>query len=183
MTDEPDYLREYEHVTLARALVGAGDRTAAGFLERLLTAAEAGGRQGTSLEILVLLAVARKRQGDIGAAMDALSRALELGEPEGYARTFTDEGPTMASLLTGAAKRGVTPSYATQLLGSTNPAPRESARAAFPQFPAPHPHFPNFGILQILSPARQWLAEVRLSEPLHPRSAPHPPPPPPTARP
>ncbi len=128
VTDEPDYLREYEHVTLARALVGAGDRTAAGFLERLLTAAEAGGRQGTSLEILVLLAVARKRQGDIGAAMDALSRALELGEPEGYARTFTDEGPTMASLLTGAAKRGVTPSYATQLLGSTNPAPRESAR-------------------------------------------------------
>ena len=69
-----------------------------------------------------------KRQGDIGAAMAALSRALELGEPEGYARTFTDEGPTMASLLTAAAKRGVAPSYATRLLGSTNPAPRESAR-------------------------------------------------------
>ena len=60
VTDEPDYLREYEHVTLARALLGAGDRTAAGFLERLLTAAEAGGRHGTSLEILVLLAVARQ---------------------------------------------------------------------------------------------------------------------------
>ena len=40
VTDEPDYLREFEHVTLARALLGAGDRTAAGFLERLLTAAE-----------------------------------------------------------------------------------------------------------------------------------------------
>ena len=128
VTDEPDYLREYEHVTLARALLGAEDRTAAGFLECLLTSAEAGGRQGTSLEILVLLAVARKRQGDIGAAMDALSRALELAEPEGFARTFTDEGPTMASLLSAAAKRGVAPSYATRLLGSTNPAPRESAR-------------------------------------------------------
>ena len=56
VTDEPDYLREFEHVTLARALLGAGDRTAAGFLERLLTAAEAGGRHGTALEILVLLA-------------------------------------------------------------------------------------------------------------------------------
>ena len=128
VTDEPDYLREYEHVTLARALLGVGDHSAAGLLERLLTAAEAGGRHGTSLEILVLLAVARRRQGDIGAAMAALSRALELGEPEGYARTFTDEGPTMASLLTAAAKRGVAPSYATRLLGSKNPAPRESAR-------------------------------------------------------
>ncbi len=128
VTDELDYLREYEHVTLARALLGAGDRTAAGFLERLLTAAEAGGRYGTALEILVLLAVARARHGDIGAATAALSRALELGESEGFARTFTDEGPTMASLLTAAAKRGVAPSYATRLLGSTNPAARESAR-------------------------------------------------------
>jgi LuxR family transcriptional regulator, maltose regulon positive regulatory protein len=128
VTDEPDYLREYEHVTLARALLAAGDRTAASFLERLLTAAEAGGRNGTALEILVLLAVARKRQGDTSSAMAALSRALELGEPESYARTFTDEGPTIASLLGAAAKRGVAASYATRLLGSTDKAPREGAR-------------------------------------------------------
>ena len=123
VTDEPDYLREFEHVTLARALLGAGDRTAAGFLERLLTAAEAGGRHGTALEILVLLALARQREGDTGAAMAALSRALELGEPEGYVRIFTGEGPAMAPLLTAAAKRGVAPSYAARLLGSTGPVP------------------------------------------------------------
>ena len=60
--------------------------------------------------------------------MAALSRALELGEPEGYVRTFTGEGPAMAPLLTAAAKRGVAPSYAARLLGSTDPAPPEPAR-------------------------------------------------------
>ena len=46
-SDEPDYLREFEHVTLARALLAGGDDSAAGFLERLLAAAEAGGRLGS----------------------------------------------------------------------------------------------------------------------------------------
>ena len=128
MTDEPDYLREFEHVTLARALLGAGDRTAAGFLERLLTAAEADGRLGTALEILVLLALARQREGDAGAAMAALSRALELGEPEGYVRIFTGEGPAMAPLLTAAARRGVSPLYAARLTGSTGPVPAGPTR-------------------------------------------------------
>ena len=46
VSDEPGYLREFEHVTLARALLAGGDVSAAGFLERLLAAAEAGGRHG-----------------------------------------------------------------------------------------------------------------------------------------
>jgi LuxR family maltose regulon positive regulatory protein len=127
VTDEPDYLREFEHVTLARALLGAGD-AAAGFLERLLTAAEADGRLGTALEILVLLALARQREGDTGAAMAALSRALELGEPEGYVRIFTGQGPAMAPLLTEAARRGVSPLYAARLTGSTGPLPAGPTR-------------------------------------------------------
>jgi LuxR family maltose regulon positive regulatory protein len=125
VTDEPDYLREFEHVTLARALLETEDRTVVGFLERLLTAAEAGGRYGSALEILVLLAVARHREGDGGAAMTALSRALELGEPEGYVRTFTAEGPAVRSLLATAGKRGVAPGYAARLLTSTDRAPIE----------------------------------------------------------
>jgi LuxR family transcriptional regulator, maltose regulon positive regulatory protein len=128
VTDEPDYLREFEHVTLARALLGAGDRAAAGFLERLLTAAEADGRHGTVLEILILLALARQREGDTGAAMAALSRALELGEAEGYVRVFTGEGPAIAPLLSAMAKRGGATSYAARLTGSTDRAPLEPAR-------------------------------------------------------
>jgi LuxR family maltose regulon positive regulatory protein len=98
-----------------------------GFLERLLTAAEAGGRFGSALEILILLAVARHREGDGGASMTALSRALELGESEGYVRTFTAEGPAMRSLLATAAKRGVAQGYAARLLTPTESAPLEPA--------------------------------------------------------
>ena len=102
VSGEPDYLREFELVTLARALLASGDTTAAGLLERLLAAAEAGGRFGSVLEILVLLALARQRHGDVEGAVADVARALELGEPEGYVRTFTDEGPAMVTLL-GAA--------------------------------------------------------------------------------
>jgi LuxR family maltose regulon positive regulatory protein len=128
VTDEPDYLREFEHVTLARALLKAGDRTAASFLERLLSAAEADGRDGTALEILVLLALARQREGDTAGAMAALSRALELGEPERYVRIFTGEGPAMALLLTEAVRRGVSPLYAARLTDSTGPLPAGPTR-------------------------------------------------------
>jgi LuxR family maltose regulon positive regulatory protein len=128
VSDELDYLREFEHVTLARALLGAGDRAAAGFLERLLTAAEADGRQGIALEILVLLALARNREGDVSPAMDPLFRALEQGAPEGYVRIFTSEGPAMGSLLTAAAKQGVATSYTARLLGHMHSVPPEPAR-------------------------------------------------------
>ncbi len=62
-TDELDYLREYEHITLAGALLARGDDSAAPFLERLLAAAEAGGRLGSVREIRVLLAPAQQRHG------------------------------------------------------------------------------------------------------------------------
>ena len=124
-SDEPDYLREFEHVTLARALLARQDDAAAGFLERLLAAAQAGGRLGSVLEILVGLALARQRAGDLDAAVAAVSRALVLGEPEGYVRTFTDEGPPMAALVDAAARRGVAPAYCARLL-------RTAARSSVP---------------------------------------------------
>ena len=62
--DEPSYLHEFEHITLAMVLLAqhraghspAAAAAAAGLLERLLVAAEAGGRTGNVLEILVQLA-------------------------------------------------------------------------------------------------------------------------------
>ena len=72
---------------------------AVGLLERLLQAAEAGGRTGSAIEILVLQALAQQMQGDIRAALAPLERALTLAEPEGYIRLFVDEGDLMRSLL------------------------------------------------------------------------------------
>jgi hypothetical protein len=62
-------------------------------LERLLLAAEEGGRTGHVIEILVLQALALQAPGHIPAALTCLERALTLAEPEGYVRIFVDEGP------------------------------------------------------------------------------------------
>jgi LuxR family maltose regulon positive regulatory protein len=124
--DDLSYLREFEHITLVRILVAQykndhANRSlleAMGLLERLLRAAEAGQRIGSEVEILVLHALAYQMQGDIPAALAPLARALTLAEPEGYVRTFTGEGPSMAALLEKAVKQGIAPNYAGQLLRS-----------------------------------------------------------------
>jgi LuxR family maltose regulon positive regulatory protein len=122
--DDLSYLREFEHITLARVLLARSTsdradsslREAMGLLERLLQAAEEGERAGSVIEILVLQALAHQVQGDIPAALALLSRALSLAEPEGYVRMFVDEGPPMTVLLEEAARHGVAPNYTRQLL-------------------------------------------------------------------
>ena len=122
--DDLSYLREFEHITLARILLARyksdrADRSileAMGLLERLLKAAEEGGRAGSTIEILVLQALAHHAQGDIPAALIPLQQALTLAEPEGYVRIFVDEGPPMAQLLREAAARGIEPDYTGKLL-------------------------------------------------------------------
>ena len=112
--DDLSYLREYEHITLARDAAGrSADRAVAGRAHRavrllhvLLPAAEDGGGRGSVIEILVLQALAHQAQGDVPAALAALRRALALAEPEGYVRIFVDEGAPMAALLQGAAQQG-----------------------------------------------------------------------------
>ncbi|MFZ1398202.1 MAG: LuxR C-terminal-related transcriptional regulator [Candidatus Promineifilaceae bacterium] len=105
--DELSYRREFDHLTLARfwlaqAEQGGGERplqNAATLLNRLQAAAEAGGRTGSLLEILVLQALAHAAQGNEAAALAPLARALTLAEPEGYVRLFVDEGAPLAALL------------------------------------------------------------------------------------
>jgi len=122
--DNLGYLREFEHITLARLILArhAGERAerfahqAARLLERLLLAAEEGGRTGRVIEILVLRTLAHQALGDIPAALGSLDRAVTLAEPEGYVRVFADEGPPMASLLRAAAKQGTRRDYVSRLL-------------------------------------------------------------------
>ena len=91
---------------------------AMGLLERLLQAAEAGGRTGSVIEILVLQALAHEAQGDSPSALAPLERALTLAEPEGYVRVFVDEGTPMARLLSEAAAHGIMPGYTGKLLAA-----------------------------------------------------------------
>jgi len=105
--DELTYRREFEHLTVAMVLLAqhqAGDsRTAVlaatRLLERLLAAAEAGGRHGTGIEVLVQLALAAEAVGDRIHATDLLSRGLALAEREGRIRVFLDAGPALSAVL------------------------------------------------------------------------------------
>jgi LuxR family maltose regulon positive regulatory protein len=129
--DEPVYLREFEHITLARILLGppGGERPgrretkevrdATGLLERLRAAAEAGGRHGSVIEILVLLSRAHHLRGDLSAALAALQHAVALAEPEGYERVFADEGPALAWLLNALTKQAGTTGYLRQLIAAS----------------------------------------------------------------
>jgi LuxR family maltose regulon positive regulatory protein len=122
--DSLSYVREFEHITLARALLSRyateGDKSslheATRLLERLLSAAEAGGRTGSVIEILVLQALNHHARGDTPGALALLERALTLAEPEGYVRVFVGEGPPMASLLKAISKQRAGWDYVLRLL-------------------------------------------------------------------
>ena len=114
--DEPTYLREYEHLTLARLLLARRDDAAGRLLGRLRAAAEEGGRLGSLLEILVLEALGAQARGDVPSALEALRRAVALAEPEGVVRVVADEGAPVAALLRALPKRDPAYRYGRRLL-------------------------------------------------------------------
>jgi LuxR family maltose regulon positive regulatory protein len=85
-------------------------------LERLLTAAQEGGRMGSVIEILILQGLAYHAQGDTPAALRALQQALALAEPQGYDRIFLDEGLPMWQLLHEVVVQKITPHHVGKLL-------------------------------------------------------------------
>ncbi|MCU1445192.1 LuxR C-terminal-related transcriptional regulator [Cryobacterium sp.] len=113
--DDLSYRREFEHITLARLLLGThtGARQpgslddVTGLLERLLTAADAAGRTGSATEILILQSLVHAANGRTAQGLAPLNRALRQAEPEGYIRLFLDEGAPLAVLLRAAAETGV----------------------------------------------------------------------------
>jgi len=124
MHDSLSYVREFEHLTLARVLLAQAShqsddsvrREVLCFLDRLIDAADRGGRTAHVIEILLIQAQAHAATGYAEGAFAALGRALQLAEPEGYVRIFIDEGPSMAVLLQLAVKRRLAVGYAPRLL-------------------------------------------------------------------
>jgi LuxR family maltose regulon positive regulatory protein len=112
------------YLTLARVLLSQGEQQsdakligqALDLLERLLRLSESAGAMGRVVEILVAKALALQALGDTNPALSALERALLLAEPEGYVRTFIDQGAAIAPLLHAAHRRGIAVDYMRQLL-------------------------------------------------------------------
>jgi LuxR family maltose regulon positive regulatory protein len=97
---EISHVREREYLTLVRVLLTQrrlGE--ARQWLASLLQLAEAEGRTGSVIEILMLQAECLHASGATNQAVERLERALALAEPEGYMRLFVDEGVPMAYLL------------------------------------------------------------------------------------
>ena len=132
--NELSYLREFDHITLARMLLACHqhDRVDVSiseimkFLECLLNNAEEGGRKGSAIEILILQALAHHAQDDLPAALSSLQRALMLAQLEGYVRIFLDEGENMRGLLREVSAYKIMPDYTDKLLAAFEAEQRES---------------------------------------------------------
>jgi LuxR family maltose regulon positive regulatory protein len=124
---------------LAKLRVAQGRSEAAtGLLERLAALAEKAGATAYLVEVLALRAVALQAQGEIRPALAALDRALQLGAPAGFLRTFLDHGEPLQRLLQVTVQRDASPAYAAVVLAAFGEegAPRHPASAHAPPSPA-----------------------------------------------
>jgi LuxR family maltose regulon positive regulatory protein len=118
-------------LAIARARVGAsaaGLPAALDTLTHLEAEAAVQGRLGDRVACLALLARGHQAAGARDLAQAALAEALRLAEPEGFVRSFLDEGPAMDNLLRAAG--GPAAAYAHHLRAASAATPgRRAARA------------------------------------------------------
>ena len=130
LPEDPGYFPLVEALVAARVLIAQGElQEAAGLLERLKTSASKHDRTARVIEILALSALLRQKDGDTDGALALLAQALALAEPEGFVRTFVDEGPPMAHLLYESAGAGAGSGYARALLAAFPAAVKEEREA------------------------------------------------------
>jgi LuxR family maltose regulon positive regulatory protein len=133
LTGMPRLEYRTSYLTMARVLIAQSRLDEAlTLLQRLATIAGAAGASGTTIAALVLQALVLHAQRQEDRALVALERALSLAEPEGYVRSFIDEGERMGDLLRRAAARGIKLDYVSKLLAALESAAAVERRAACP---------------------------------------------------
>jgi LuxR family maltose regulon positive regulatory protein len=101
----------------ARVLLAQGDPSAAlAVLEPWQRLVEAKEWEDERLKVMILQALALQAHGKADEAVHLLGDALAQAEAERFIRSFVDEGPPMAHLLSAAAARGMMPDYIGKLL-------------------------------------------------------------------
>jgi LuxR family maltose regulon positive regulatory protein len=126
ITDEIALFNGFGHITLARILIYSGRENpeekslsdAQSLIIRMLDIAKSVGYMREVIELLVLQSLAFEAQGLHDQALGSIEEALTLAEPEGYVRTFVDEGDPMRKLLRQVASGGNTRDYVHRLLAA-----------------------------------------------------------------
>jgi LuxR family maltose regulon positive regulatory protein len=89
----------YGDLALVRMLIARQEwKEALDLLTQIRRSALEAGGGGWVIEALVLEALAHQNMGHTDHALAAVSEALSLAKPEGYVRTFVDEGEPMATI-------------------------------------------------------------------------------------
>jgi LuxR family maltose regulon positive regulatory protein len=161
ISDELDFLRDVDHIILARALLLSARAepqkphlsNALSLLGRLKEMTETCGWNGKLIEILVLQALALKLSNNDEDALLALNKALILAEAEDYKRTFIDEGQEMQVLLEELKLRLKTKSQSSKQDSQTIFPYIDELLGAFP------PEESTITPLQSTEPAKQNLVE------------------------
>jgi len=92
--------QEQNEITLTRVLIAERSFEAAlQILERLASATNSAGRIGHLIQIRNLQALAFHDKGNQAQALEMLDASLALAKPEGYIRTYVDEGERMLEML------------------------------------------------------------------------------------
>ncbi len=101
------YISELQQMARARILLAVNrPDSAIPTLQALIDDTSVGGRHLRLIDALVLMAVARHRQGNDTAAMRHFERAVDLAQPEQIIRPFLDAGVDMLQLLALAVQSG-----------------------------------------------------------------------------
>ncbi|MBE9524656.1 MAG: LuxR family transcriptional regulator, partial [Chloroflexi bacterium] len=82
--------------------------------EAYVTASEAGWKYGVIATRVMQSLAAQNR----AAALEYLSEALTLAQPERFIRTFVDGGSALTPLLIEAARQGICPEYVGEILAA-----------------------------------------------------------------
>jgi LuxR family maltose regulon positive regulatory protein len=103
---------------VARILLARRDSDVLDLIDRLLAAADEGGRGRSAIELLALRSLAHDARGDRQGSLATLEEALVRAEPEGYVRVFANEGPAMTALLHAVSTRGAAGRHAQRVLAA-----------------------------------------------------------------
>jgi LuxR family maltose regulon positive regulatory protein len=118
---------DYEQLTLARLRIARNEpRRALDVLSAIESRAASEGRDGSLAAILTVTALARHALGE--SAHDLLARAVEIAAPDGYRRTFLDEGTAIVPLLKDV--RATAPEFVADLLSRSRSAPARPGRGS-----------------------------------------------------